>query len=275
MEYIANTQWHPKLHDPIGMRNQKPRTNALTMIIDKGLGLRAYEDLLCIASPYIDMIKLGFGTSVLYPRDVLKQKIELAHEHNIKIMPGGTFLEVAIMQQQVDTFFQEMKNLKFSAIEVSDGTISLSRNLRSSLIVRGIDEGLTVVTEYGKKSKGSAVNTDELLETFVIDTELGAAFVTIESRESGVGVGIFDDQGVPREQDIEYVVQFIPDATKLMWEAPLKSQQALLLQRFGLDLNLGNISPEDVLSLESLRRGLRSDTLQFDYGHQIMNGKGE
>jgi phosphosulfolactate synthase len=223
----------------------------------------------------MDMIKLGFGTSVLYPRDVLKQKIELAHEHNIKIMPGGTFLEVAIMQQQVDTFFQEMKNLKFSAIEISDGTISLSRNLRSSLIVRGIDEGLTVVTEYGKKSKGSTVNTDELLETFVIDTELGAAFVTIESRESGVGVGIFDDQGALREQDIESIVQFIPDATKLMWEAPLKSQQAHLLQRFGLDLNLGNISPEDVFSLESLRRGLRSDTLQMDQNHQILYGRGE
>jgi phosphosulfolactate synthase len=266
MEHNVKLDWHPALADPTGKRECKPRRAGQTMVIDKGLGLRAYEDMIRVAAPYIDVIKLGFGTSALYPKELLQQKIGLAREAGILIMPGGTFLEVAIQKQEVDSFLDTVASYGFSAIEVSDGTIEINRNLRSSLIVRGIDAGLTVVTEYGKKIFGSSIALDELANTVEIDTELGALFVTIEARESGKGVGIFDEFGATKTDDLSAVIASVADSSRLMWEAPLKSQQAELLQALGQHLNIGNVAPEDVLSLEALRRGLRSDT--FHLGRQ-------
>jgi len=263
MEITSNAEWHPTLGDPTGRRRAKPRRNGQTMVIDKGLGLRAYEDMIRIAAAHIDIVKLGFGTSALYPKELLKRKIELAREAGILIMPGGTFLEVAVTQRLVDSFFESVLGFGFTAIEVSDGTIDMSRTQRSSLIIKGIDAGLTVLTEYGKKLFGSTIETEELAETVAVDTALGAAFVTIEARESGKGVGIFDENGDCRPEELKSVMDAVPDSSVLMWEAPLKSQQAMLLRALGPNLNIGNVAPEDVLSLEALRRGLRSDTFHL------------
>lgn len=263
MENITALTWHPALADPTGEREAKPRNRGKTMVIDKGLGLRAFEDMLRLSGAYIDFIKLGFGTAALYPRNILIRKIQLAEEFGILIMPGGTFLEVAVAKQTVDAFFHTVTELGFTALEVSDGTIDLNRNVRSSLIVRGVNSGLQVVTEYGKKVWGSAIVAEELAETVQIDTGLGALFVTIEGRESGAGVGIYDEQGGTREDALTAVIGAVKEQQHLMWEAPLKNQQAQLMQQFGPDINIGNVLPEDILSLEALRRGLRSDTFQF------------
>ncbi|MCI3920172.1 phosphosulfolactate synthase [Paenibacillus sp. TRM 82003] len=266
MEHISKLDWHPALADPTGRRSRKPRRTGQTMVIDKGLGLRAYEDMLRASAPHIDVIKLGFGTSALYPKDLLQRKVELATEAGILVMPGGTFLEVAVAKNKVDAFLSTVTAYGFTALEVSDGTIELSRNLRSALVVKGIDAGLTVVTEYGKKIYGSSIQLEELARTVEIDTGLGAAFVTIEARESGKGVGIFDENGAMKTGELEAIMAAVDDGAKLMWEAPLKSQQTELLQALGSDLNIGNVAPDDVMSLEALRRGLRSDT--FDLGAQ-------
>ena len=263
MEHLTVTTWDSALSDPTGTRNHKPRNAGLTMVIDKGMGIRDYEDMIACAAPYIDFIKLGFGTAALYPLHILKQKIRLAHEHNIRIMPGGTFVEVAIYRNQLSSLFDMMNQLKFTAIEISDGTIELTRTLRSSLILQGIDAGLVVVTEYGKKHLGATIQLEELLQTVEIDTALGASLVIIEARESGKNVGIFDAQGELRSEDVMNIAESIPDRTKLMWEAPHKSQQAQLLNLLGTATNLGNIAPEDLISLEALRRGLRSDTFHL------------
>ncbi len=266
MDQTSRLDWHPSLADPTGRRTAKPRSTGRTMVIDKGLGLRAFEDMLGIAAPHIDVVKLGFGTSALYPEDQLRRKIEAAREAGLLIMPGGTFLEVAVSQQLVDTFLTTARGYGFSAIEVSDGTIEMKRDQRSALIVKAIDAGFTVVTEYGKKLFGSSIETEELARTVEIDTALGATFVTIEARESGKGVGIFDENGDCKTEDLDAIMHCVPDSSVLMWEAPMKSQQAELLQALGPNLNIGNVAPEDVLSLEALRRGLRSDT--FDLGKQ-------
>lgn len=266
MEHISKLDWHPALADPTGRRSRKPRTTGQTMVIDKGLGLRAYEDMIRASAPHIDLIKLGFGTSALYPKELLRRKIELATEAGILVMPGGTFLEVAVAKNEVDAFLATAAAYGFTALEVSDGTIELSRNQRSALIVKGIDAGWTVVTEYGKKIFGSSIEMEELARTVEIDTGLGAAFVTIEARESGKGVGIFDENGNTKRGELEAIMSLVGDGAKLMWEAPLKSQQTDLLQKLGPELNIGNVAPEDVMSLEALRRGLRSDT--FDLGAQ-------
>jgi phosphosulfolactate synthase len=264
MDVTSYLDWSPALLDPTGRRELKPRISGKTMVIDKGLGLQAFEDLLQMSGSFIDMIKIGFGTSVLYPPKLLQRKISLAKAHHIRVLPGGTFLEVAIVQGVLDRFFDTVVTYGFDAIEVSDGTIDIQRDQRTELILRGIDSGLEVFTEYGKKCWGSTIETDALIETIYRDTEVGASLVTVEGRESGVGVGIYDENGDCRVDDLAIVLDRLTDRNILMWEAPNKSQQVQLIKLLGTEVNLGNISPYDVYALEALRRGLRSDTFVFD-----------
>lgn len=263
MEVRSQLKWHPLLSDPTGKRSIKPRTLGQTMVIDKGLGINALEDLLQTAGAYIDMFKIGFGTSPLYSTELLRRKIELAKSHQIVVYPGGTFLEVAIQQDAVDAFFDMVAYLGFNGLEISDGSIEVPRLQRNEFIRRGVEEGYTVITEYGKKCWGSSIEIDELIETVLIDSELGASLVTIEGRESGKGVGIYDEQGGCKDKEIELVLNQVPSKSLLLWEAPHKEQQVHLLNMLGTDIHLGNIAPSDVISLEALRRGLRSDTLHL------------
>jgi phosphosulfolactate synthase len=263
METIMQRQWHPVLLDPTGSREERPRTSGKTMVIDKGLGWNAFEDMLDTAAAHMDMIKIGFGTSALYPQNLLKRKIDLARTHQLAIYPGGTFLEVAVANDLVDEYYETVRNLGFTGIEISDGTIAMDRNMRSRLILKGLDAGLKVYTEYGKKCWGSTIEMKELIQTVAMDTRLGAELVTIEGRESGVGVGIFDNNGVCKDDEIHAVLEHIPNRHLLLWEAPLKTQQVHLIRMLGSDINLGNIGTQDILALEALRRGLRSDTFVF------------
>ncbi|MFD0695007.1 phosphosulfolactate synthase [Paenibacillus sp. GCM10027628] len=263
MEVTSHLKWNPVLADPTGRRQAKPRTLGKTMVIDKGLGLNAFEDLLSTSGDHLDMIKIGFGTSPLYPQQLLKTKIDMAKAAGICIYPGGTFLEVAIAQDAVPSFFDMVIALGFNGLEVSDGTIEVTRRLRNELILRGLNEGLQVITEYGKKGWGSSIELEELIETVTIDAQFGAELITIEARESGMGVGIFDTQGNCKDEELQKVLSAIPGQHLLLWEAPLKNQQVHLMQLLGPDIHLGNISTHDIISLEALRRGLRSDTLSF------------
>jgi phosphosulfolactate synthase len=228
MELTIQTGWHPLLTDPIGMRTKKPRTSGKTMIIDKGLGLHAFEDLLQTSSDYVDMIKLGFGTSALYSNHVLRRKIQLAKSYEVQIFPGGTFLEVAVSQGVVDLFYETVHNLGFTGIEVSDGTIEINRSLRNELILRGLESELTVFTEYGKKCWGSRIEIEDLMETIHLDIEYGASMVIVEGRESGAGVGIYNEKGECRDEEVQEVYEKISNPSLILWEAPLKSQQVYL-----------------------------------------------
>ncbi|MEB3101454.1 phosphosulfolactate synthase [Ferviditalea candida] len=274
MKVTVHMNWHPQLADPTGSRNMKPRSTGKTMVIDKGLGLHTFEDLLHTSGEYIDIIKLGFGTSPLYPKPILERKIQLARENDICILPGGTFLESAICHDVTDAFFGMIAELGFTGLEVSDGTIEMDRNLRNQLIMRGVKQGFRVFTEYGKKTKGSSIHSKELVDTVHIDTEYGAELVIIEGRESGKGVGIYDEQGDFEDGRILDLLKNIPNPSAIMWEAPLKDQQVHLIRLLGRDANLGNIAAGDLLSLESLRRGLRSDTFSFanDVSHASFDG---
>lgn len=262
MKAVTQQEWPGELADPSRQRTAKPRLRGKTMIIDKGLGLYRFEDLMVTAAAHMDMIKIGFGTSPLYPQQVLKKKIELARAFDVDIFPGGTFLEVAVVSGSVDAFFSMLRSLGFNAVEISDGTIQMDRKTRNKLIERAVQEQLKVYTEYGKKSRGFEISLDELVETVEEDLYHGADLVTIEGRESGEGVGIYGDSGECRDDYIEQVIQRLPFTDMLLWEAPRASQQVHLLKKLGSDINLGNIAPDEIFSLEALRRGLRSDTLE-------------
>jgi len=266
MEVITSPCWHPRLADPSNVRTQKPRATGKTMVIDKGLGPRAFEDLMHTVGSYIDILKLGFGTSPLYPMEIIRQKAELARQYGICLIPGGTFLEVAVQQGVVPSFFDTIEDLGFTGVEVSDGTIDLSRELRTELIARGVDKGFHVFSEYGKKLSGKGIDYAELLNTILEDHDQGSELITIEGRESGMGVGIYNERGDCKEEEFERTLLHIPNMDWILWEAPLKSQQLYLIEKLGPKVNLGNIPPQEVMSLEALRRGLRSDT--FELLHQ-------
>ncbi|KOP69259.1 phosphosulfolactate synthase [Bacillus sp. FJAT-18019] len=235
----------------------------MTMVIDKGLGRNMFSDVIETASDYIDCLKFGFGTAPLYQTEILLYKINLAKQYGITVMPGGTLLETAVQQDVVSSFFNTISRLGFNSIEVSDGTIEMSRKKRTELIREGKQRGLRVFTEFGKKQSGSFIDAEKLAYTMDADLEAGAEFITVEARESGIGVGIFDKDGECREEMIDNIIQTVPDARKLLWEAPLKQQQAMLLRKFGSNVHLGNIQPTEVLALETMRRGLRQDTFEL------------
>ncbi len=263
MKMTANLKWPPELSDPSGRRPGKPRNVGVTMVIDKGLGLSAFDDLTAVAGAYIDIVKFGFGTSPLYPAGLLTSKIQLAKSRGITVMPGGTLLETAVSRDVVPAFFRQVLAMGFDGIEVSDGTIELTRQQRDELIRNAAELGLKVFTEYGKKLFGSRIDAAAFAETAERDFAAGAELVTVEARESGVGVGLFDERGSCRENDLHEMLKVIPNRERILWEAPQKEQQVALIKSVGPEVNLGNIPVQDVLALETMRRGLRSDTFDL------------
>jgi len=257
--------WDGVITMPLSGRSVKPRTTGITMVIDKGLGLARLQDLLDTAGDYIDIIKLTFGTSAFYDKDYLRRKNELITSAGIEVMPGGTFLEVAFWQKNLAAYFQRAQELGFTAIEISDGTIDISLPQRREIIKQALDKGFKVITEVGKKDPRQALPISLTHELINSDAECGAFKVIIEAREAGKGVGIYDSEGQIKEEEIDNIVAGVNDPEILLWEAPLKNQQQALIIRWGVNVNLGNIPPDEVLALEALRQGLRGDTLRRAY----------
>ena len=256
--------WDDILRDPLPGRISKPRTHTgLTMLIDTGLGLSETRDLIELAGTYIDFVKLGFGTSKLYPAPVLQKKIALLQEHGIDVYPGGTFLETAVLQNKWREFLQRCHELGFRTVEVSDGTITLSPEQRAEMIAYARANGFKVITEVGKKENDLHLPVDQQLQMIQADLAAGAFKVIIEGRESGKSVGMFDANGSLLRDEFDALVAKVTDCENLIWEAPLRAQQEELIGVFGPNVNFGNINPRDIIPLEALRTGLRSDTLRF------------
>lgn len=254
--------WLDLLEFPLSGRLAKPRDNGLTMVMDKGMGWAETKDILSMAAGYIDMIKLGFGTAALYPEDVLRSKIFMVRSFGIDVYPGGTFLEVAISQDKLREFINRVWYLGFSAIEVSDGTIKMPAGLREKAIATAAGIGLKVLTEVGKKHPADSLSTADVVSQVNRDLAAGAYKVILEGRESGKGIGFYNSDGDLIMNEFETLLGEIPDPDCIIWEAPLKKQQHELISRFGPNVNLGNIVPGHILALESLRVGLKGDTLR-------------
>lgn len=244
-------------------RSAAPRSTGLTMIIDTGLGVAATADLLEVAGDYIDLWKLSFGTSVFVRPAVLERKLELINSHKILTCPGGTLFEATILQHSCHAYATRAAEVGFSAVEISDGTIELSAFRRKRAIDCALAAGLVVITEVGKKDPGAQPPMGKLAHQALRDLEWGASWVIVEGRESGTCVGVFDEQGNVAVGDIETFAHILGDQVdRLIWEAPLKQQQTALIERFGVNVGLGNIAPDRVLALEALRLGLRFETLK-------------
>lgn len=257
--------WENIIEMPVQGRTEKPRNSGVTMVIDKGLGFNRLQDLVQSAGDYIDIIKLTFGTSAFHDDYFLKEKNKLITSSHIEVMPGGTFLEVAAWQKNVDKYLDRARELGFSAVEISDGTIEMSLPLRKELIKKSLDREFKVITEVGKKDPQEVLPFHVVHNLVKEDRESGAFKVIVEAREAGKGVGIFDKEGKVKDEEIENIIAGIKDVNDLIWEAPIKNQQQSLIMRWGPNVNLGNIPPDDILALEALRQGLRGDTLKKAY----------
>src|SRR6476660_385493 len=229
--------------------------NGLTHVIDKGLGPRAWEDVLETAGDYISIVKLGWGTAYVTPN--LKRKLEVLKDKPVVI--GGTFLEAVIAQDKVDEYKRWITELGLTYVEISDGVIDLPRERKLELIA-DLARDFTVLSEVG--SKDAEVNYAPYLwvEWIREELEAGAWKVIAEGREGGTA-GIYRPTGEMRTGLVDEIVHEVP-VTDLVFEAPSKSSQAWFIKHHGTSVNLGNIPPDEVIALETLRLGLRGDTLK-------------
>ena len=238
-------------------RTEKPRRAGITHVLDRGLSPLALESLLITAGDHIDLIKLGWGTA--YVSAAVNDKVAICRDAGVAICPGGTLLEIAVHQGRLDVFVEWLRELGIDHIEVSNGSLPLAAERKAQLIAKLAAE-FTVIAEVGSKSGPDAVADDWCAE-MLSDLAAGAALVIAEGRESGT-VGLFDTDGDVHQELVDAILRAVGEQT-VIFEAPRRLQQAWLLRRVGPNVNLGNIAPDDVIALETLRRGLRFDTLDL------------
>jgi phosphosulfolactate synthase len=240
-------------------RTPKPRQEGITHVLDRGLSVAQIDGLMEVAGAYVDLVKLGWGTAVATGN--LESKLARYRDHGIPVMLGGTLTELAIAQDRLDRLVAWLHELGLEHIEVSDGTINLEHDRKLELIARLAQE-FTVLSEVGSKDDTRIMAPYRWVEQIQAELEAGAWKVIAEARESGT-VGIFRHDGEVRMGLIDEIVHAIA-ADNILFEAPRKDQQVWFVRRLGPDVNLGNITPEEVLSLETIRVGLRSDTAVAD-----------
>ena len=261
------------IEPPLGGRVDKPRSRTgVTMVIDKGLGVSGTADLLDIAAPYIDYWKLPFGTSYFYPEDLLRKKISVIKSYGLDVYPGGTFLEIALIQGALEAYLDKSGDLGYTTIEVSDGTVPMTPIERRNAIIQARLRGFKVVSEVGKKDPGSKISYQVLHRDIEEDLAAGVEHILVEGRESGTNVGIYGAQGQIQEDELTKIVNGVRDLDVLIWEAPLKPQQQELIIRFGPNVNLGNVPPSETMALEALRNGMRGDILKNTLAERAMHG---
>jgi phosphosulfolactate synthase len=233
----------------------EPRAGGLTHVLDKGLGPRAWEDVLESAGPYIDIVKLGWGTA--YVTQNLRRKLDVLREKPVVI--GGTFFEVVYVKDKLDEYKSWLAELGLTHVEISDGTVEIPRERKLELIA-DFTRDFTVLSEVGSKDPDENIAPYLWVQWIKEELEAGAWKVITEAREGGTA-GIFRPTGEMRTGLIDEIAHDI-DVSQLVFEAPTKDAQAWFVKQFGPTVNLGNIPPEEVIPLETLRLGLRGDTLK-------------
>ena len=239
-------------------REKKPRDYGITMVMDKGMSTREVENFLLITQPYVDMVKLGFGTSYVTPN--LKEKIELYREHDIPVYFGGTLFEAFIARGQFDDYRQILDKYDLDLVEVSDGSIEIPHEEKCQYIETLSKQGLRVLSEVGSKDVEKIIAPYKWIRMMKAELEAGSWKLIAEARESGT-VGIFRKSGEVRSGLVEEILTQIPKE-KIIWEAPQKQQQVWFIKLLDSNVNLGNIAPSEVISLETIRLGLRGDTFE-------------
>jgi phosphosulfolactate synthase len=227
----------------------------LTHVLDKGLGPRAWEDVLETSGLYIDVVKLGWGTAFVTAN--LRKKLDVLREKRVVV--GGTFFEAVWATGQLERYKQWLGELGFDHVEISDGAVEIPREQKLELIA-DLARDFTVLSEVGSKDSSVEFTSEEWTQWLREELDAGAWKVMTEARE-GASSGIFTSDGAMRTDLVEEIGSAV-DLDDVIFEAPTKAAQAWFVKRFGPTVNLGNIPPEEAIPLETLRRGLRADTLK-------------
>jgi len=245
------------------LRTQKPRTNGLTMVMDKGLGLDEVKNFLSVAAPYVDLVKFGFGTA--HVTQNLREKIDIYRSFGVPVYLGGTLFEAFLIRGQFDDYVAVMKDYGLQYVEVSDGSITIPHAEKCGYIEK-LAKHVTVLSEVGSKDAAHIMAPYKWIELMKAELEAGSAYVIAEAREAG-NVGIYRGSGEVREGLVQEILTQLP-SERIIWEAPQKAQQVYFLELLGANVNLGNIAPSEMISLECMRVGLRGDTFHLYLGNK-------
>lgn len=236
----------------------KPRKSGITMVMDKGLGIQEVHNFLSVAQPHVDIVKLGFGTSYVTPK--LREKIEVYRSYDIPIYFGGTLFEAFLVRNQFQDYIAVCKDYGVSFMEVSDGSITIPHAEKCGYIEKLTRYG-TVLSEVGSKDAAHIIPPYKWIELMSAELSAGSSYVIAEAREAG-NVGIYRGSGEVREGLVQEILTKIP-GEKIIWEAPQKAQQLYFIELLGCNVNLGNIAPNEIIPLETMRLGLRGDTFSL------------
>ncbi|KJS04510.1 MAG: phosphosulfolactate synthase [Flavobacteriales bacterium BRH_c54] len=236
-------------------RDQKPRNNGLTMMMDKGLSWRQAENFVDANAHLTDLVKLGFGTS--YVTKDFQRKIDIYKAGNLNVYLGGTLFEAFIVRGMFDDYRRLLDKFKIDTCEVSDGSIVLPNEKKCEYITT-LAKDYRVLSEVGSKEAGIFISPAKWISMMKDELDAGAWKVIAEARESGT-VGIYRPNGTAHVALVNKIIAKVK-LENILWEAPLKNQQVWFIKQFGANVNLGNISPNEVIALECLRLGLRGDT---------------
>lgn len=239
-------------------RTRKPRNAGITMAMDKGMSVREVEDFLSVSGDYVDIVKLGWATAYVTPN--LDAKIKVYREAGIPVYFGGTLFEAFLIRNQLGDYERLMEKHQITHVEVSDGSIELSDHEKINYIAH-FAKNYTVLSEVGSKDATKELAPYIWVQKMKQELEAGSWKVITEAREGG-NVGVFQASGEVRGGLIDEILNFVPKE-KILWEAPKKEQQVFFIQSLGNDVNLGNIAPNEVIPLETLRLGLRGDTFHL------------
>lgn len=250
----------PFLLNNLPARSQKPRNEGITLVLDKGYSVRQAEDFCEVSAAYTDIVKLGWGTSYVTPN--LEDKLAVYRNAGIPVYFGGTLFEAYVMRNQLDSYQRLLEKYDLGFVEVSNGTIWISDEKKQS-IIKELSKNFTVLSEVGSKNPNEIIPPYKWVNQIKAELEAGSYKVICEARESGT-VGMFRPNGEIRSGLMEEITDQIP-ADNLLFEAPQKQQQVWFIKKYGSNVNLGNIQPEEVIPLETLRLGLRGDTLMDFY----------
>jgi phosphosulfolactate synthase len=242
-------------------RQAKPRSEGVTHVIDTGLSTAEAASFADTAGEYVDFIRLGWGTA--YVTNDLEAKLDAYRSRGVPVLLGGTLTELAWAQGRVDQFAAWLKELGIEHVEVSSGTVQIPSADKAGLIEK-LAADFTVFAEVGEKDPSALMAPYRWVALIREALEAGAQLVICEGRATGTA-GLYRPDGEARSGLIDEIVHEI-DRGKLVFEAPQKHQQVWLIERYGSDVNLGNVPPAEVLSLETLRLGLRADTLAQFHG---------
>ncbi|WP_372776732.1 phosphosulfolactate synthase [Mangrovibacterium sp.] len=237
-------------------RPAQPRQSGVTMMMDKGLSLREAENFCEVSAEYTDIVKLGFGTGLLTPK--FKEKIKIYQQAGLRPYFGGTMFEAFIARNMFDDYRRFITDAGVEYAEVSDGVLPIEHGKKCEYI-NMLSKDFVVLSEVGTKLKGKEITNDEWVSWMLSELEAGAWKVIAEARESG-NMGIYNDDGSANSELVLDIRNHV-DPDKILWEAPLKNQQVWFIKLLGPNVNLGNIAENEVIPLETLRRGLRGDTL--------------